>query len=55
MCKANAADEWEKEVKGKGGTFTGVFEISVCLSKSLVTYICLLVIPLPEPEDSYKS
>lgn len=37
----------------EGWTFlTGLLEIGVFLSESLVTYIGLLVIPLPEPEGS---
>lgn len=37
-------------MKRKGGHLLEFVEIGVCLPESLVTYICLLVIPLPEPE-----
>lgn len=50
MCKAYVADEWEgKRWTGEADFNWSFLEIGVCLPESLVTYICLLVIPLSEP------
>lgn len=52
MYKAYVGDGCKRGrgVQRKGRHLVEFLELGVCLSESLVTYICLLVIPLPEPE-----